>query len=141
MRNITGQAVVGDDLYGREYELTRLWEHFDQGEHVPMLAPRRVGKTSLMSGTAHLDHYEKRLELGLDEQEYAMARSILGLACRSRDGVRLSDLGRLGRGSEPTFQSVLRDLKADGYVVEGDRRLVFRSNLLRVWWRKHHGRG
>ena len=92
------------------------------------------------SGTAHLDHYEKRLELALDEQECAMAHSILGLASRSRDGVRMSDLGRLRRG-EPTFQSVLRDLKADGYVMEGDGRLVFRSNLLRVWWRKHHGRG
>ena len=23
MRNITGQAVIGDDLYGREYELTQ----------------------------------------------------------------------------------------------------------------------
>ena len=32
MRNIISQAVVGDDLYGREYELARLWEHFDQGE-------------------------------------------------------------------------------------------------------------
>ena len=93
------------------------------------------------SGTAHLDHYEKRLELALDEQECAMAHSILGLACRSRDGVRVSYLGRLSGGSEPTFQSVLRDLKADGYVMEGDGRLVFRSNLLRVWWRKHHGRG
>ena len=92
------------------------------------------------SGTAHLDHYEKRLELALDEQECTMAHSILELACRSRDGVRLSDLGRLSRGSAPTFQSVLRDLKADGYVTEADRRLAFRSNLLRAWWRKHHGR-
>ena len=48
MRNITGQAVVGDDLYGRDYELTRIWERLDQGEHLLMLAPRRVGKTSLM---------------------------------------------------------------------------------------------
>lgn len=93
------------------------------------------------SGTAHLDHYETRLELALDEQECALAHSILGLACRSRDGVRVSHLGRLSRGIEPTFQSVLRDLKADDYVMEGDGRLVFRSNLLRVWWRKHHGRG
>ena len=92
------------------------------------------------SGTAHLDHYEKRLELALDEQECTMAHSILKLACRSRDGVRLSDLGRLSRGSAPTFQSVLRDLKADGYVTEADGRLAFRSNLLRAWWRKHHGR-
>ena len=48
MRNITGQAVIGDDLYGREYEVTRLWEMLEQGEHILMLAPRRVGKTSLM---------------------------------------------------------------------------------------------
>lgn len=48
MRNIIGQAVVGDDLYGREYELKRLRAMLEQGEHVLMLAPRRVGKTSLM---------------------------------------------------------------------------------------------
>ena len=48
MRNIIGQAVVGDDLYGRDYELARIWERLDQGEHLLMLAPRRVGKTSLM---------------------------------------------------------------------------------------------
>lgn len=48
MRNITGQAVIGEDLYGRESELRLLWEKLEQGEHVLMLAPRRVGKTSLM---------------------------------------------------------------------------------------------
>ena len=48
MRNITGQAVVGDDLYGRDYELATLWERLEAGEHVLLLAPRRVGKTSLM---------------------------------------------------------------------------------------------
>ena len=25
MRNIIGPPVVGDDLYGRDYELARLW--------------------------------------------------------------------------------------------------------------------
>jgi hypothetical protein len=48
MRNIVGQAVIGDDLYGRDVELARLWETLRQGEHIHMLAPRRVGKTSLM---------------------------------------------------------------------------------------------
>ena len=48
MRNIIGQAVVGEDLYGRDYELARIWERLEQGEHILMLAPRRVGKTSLM---------------------------------------------------------------------------------------------
>ncbi len=48
MRNITGQVVVGDGLYGRTRELSQLWKKLEQGEHVLMLAPRRVGKTSLM---------------------------------------------------------------------------------------------
>ena len=48
MRNITGQAVTGENLYGRSRELADLWEKLEQGEHVLMLAPRRVGKTSLM---------------------------------------------------------------------------------------------
>ena len=48
VRNVIGQAVIGDDLYGREYELKRLREMLEQEEHVLMLAPRRVGKTSLM---------------------------------------------------------------------------------------------
>ena len=64
MRNIIGQPVAGDDLYGHEYELERLWEQLEQGEHRPDARAREVG-----------------------------------------------------------------------------RHLVFRSNLLRVWWRKHHGPG
>ena len=93
------------------------------------------------SGTPHLDHYETRLEIALDEQEHEMARAILRLACKSRDGVRFADLKRLRRDSEQTFMSVLRVLEADGYLRRRDSHLAFRSNLLREWWRKRHGRG
>ena len=98
-------------------------------------AERLAGET----GTAHLDHYATRLEIALDDREHEMAVAILGRACKTRDGARLADLGRLTRGRQQTFRSVLRDLKADGYLRERDRRLVFRSNLLREWWRKHQG--
>ena len=168
MRNIIGPPVVGDDLYGRDYELARLWEHLENGEHLLMLAPRRVGKTSLMlelkqaprenwdvipvageSGTPHLDHYETRLEIALDEQEHEAAHTILRLACKSRNGVRFADLKRLRRDSEQTFVSVLRVLEADGYLLRRSSHLAFRSNLLREWWKnllrewwkKRHGRG
>ena len=43
-----GQPVIGRDLYGRGAELRRLWDRLGQGEHIHMLAPRPVGKTSLM---------------------------------------------------------------------------------------------
>ena len=48
MRNVIGPPVMGDDLYGRQQEIDRLWSRLDGGEHLLMLAPRRVGKTSLM---------------------------------------------------------------------------------------------
>ena len=91
-------------------------------------------------GTAHLDHYEKRLEIALDEGECQMAYDILGRACRGKDGVAFADLEDLRRQGSETFQSVLGDLEADGYLKREDRGLLFRSNLLRAWWRKHHGR-
>ena len=39
MRNVIGKPVVGDDRFGREYELSRIWELLEQGEHILMLAP------------------------------------------------------------------------------------------------------
>ncbi len=48
IRNVTGPPVVGDDLYGREQEVEQLWSALARGESLLMLAPRRVGKTSLM---------------------------------------------------------------------------------------------
>ena len=45
MQNITGQPVVGDNLYGRAYEMGTLWERLERGEHVLLLAPRRVWAT------------------------------------------------------------------------------------------------
>lgn len=48
MRNMTGSPVVGSDLFGREIEIGRLWRDLENDQHVLMLAPRRVGKTSLM---------------------------------------------------------------------------------------------
>ena len=43
MRNIIGQPVAGNDLYGREYELDRLWEQLEQGENRPDARAREGG--------------------------------------------------------------------------------------------------
>lgn len=42
-----GSPVKGDDFFNRRIEQDALWEHLE-GDDVLMLAPRRVGKTSLM---------------------------------------------------------------------------------------------
>ncbi len=42
-----GSPVTGGDFFDREKELRQLWEYL-QGDDLLLLAPRRVGKTSLM---------------------------------------------------------------------------------------------
>lgn len=47
MNNILGQPVEGADFFDREVDTQRTWSALDEGNHVLLLAPRRVGKTSL----------------------------------------------------------------------------------------------
>lgn len=48
MRNVTGSPVTGGDLFGRSREIETLWRRVAANQHALMLAPRRIGKTSLM---------------------------------------------------------------------------------------------
>ena len=89
------------------------------------------------SGTSHLDHYAERLANMFDHRELNAAQEILGLACRAETGIAVAELGEA-----PTpKRTALRGLKADGYLDEQDGRIAFRSNLLRIWWRKNQGAG
>ena len=45
--NVTGKPVQHDNFYDREREITKLWLHL-ANDDVLLLAPRRVGKTSVM---------------------------------------------------------------------------------------------
>lgn len=48
MAFITGQVVRGKNFFNRKYELEDIWEAVNNGEHSLLVAPRRVGKTSIM---------------------------------------------------------------------------------------------
>ncbi len=48
MSIIAGQAVRGEDFWDRPYILEDMIEVVERGEHILLVAPRRVGKTSLM---------------------------------------------------------------------------------------------
>ncbi len=48
MNNSVGQAVRGKDFWKRESELASLWFAIESGSHILLVAPRRVGKTSIM---------------------------------------------------------------------------------------------
>ncbi len=47
MKNRTGKPVRSDDFFDRRQEVAELW-HLVERDHVLLLAPRRVGKTSLL---------------------------------------------------------------------------------------------
>jgi hypothetical protein len=47
MNNILGQPVEGIDFYDRERDTEQIWSSLKEGNHILLLAPRRVGKTSL----------------------------------------------------------------------------------------------
>ena len=42
-----GSPVTGDDFFDRESEQRQIWEYL-RGDDLLLLAPRRIGKTSLM---------------------------------------------------------------------------------------------
>lgn len=46
-RNLVGPPVQGNDFYDREPDQRRIWEYLET-DNLLLLAPRRVGKTSLM---------------------------------------------------------------------------------------------
>lgn len=63
--NLKGQVgnwVVGETFWNREHEVKQLRTHLEEGRHIMVVAPRRVGKTSLMREVANQ----------LDEQCYSV---------------------------------------------------------------------
>ena len=52
MQNITGNPVDGDDFFGRADELKQLQSSVEAGNHVLLVGPRRVGKSSLVAELA-----------------------------------------------------------------------------------------
>ena len=54
IRNITGNPVSGHDFHGRHAELKTLRRTIENGNHVLLLAPRRVGKSSVVAETKRL---------------------------------------------------------------------------------------
>jgi hypothetical protein len=79
-----GNWVVGEKFWGRERECQLLCELLDDGAHVLIVAPRRVGKTSLMRETARRlgDRYDC-LFVDLEKSERA-ADAVVELALATR---------------------------------------------------------
>lgn len=52
LRGQVGNWVAGETFWDRDAEVRQLRQHLEDGQHVMIIAPRRVGKTSLMREVA-----------------------------------------------------------------------------------------
>ncbi|MEZ4297553.1 MAG: ATP-binding protein [Polyangiaceae bacterium] len=132
MKGAVGNWVVGEEFWGREQELRELKELLDGGSHVLLVAPRRVGKTSLMRELGQrLDKTHRCLFVDLEgSQSPADAIAELGLATRAHTSLwkRTQDVFR---GLLDNVESVgayeisikLREGVASGWQTKGQRLL------------------
>ena len=110
---------------------------------------RRVYEEDLLGvpGHAHLQHYETRLRLVLDDGAYRTALELLTEAATnggrlSHDTVSKHLRSSMGAGTRSGHVlDVLHLLEHDGYLAEeGDEGYRFVSGLLEDWWRARHAR-
>jgi hypothetical protein len=128
LRNATGQPVKGENFFDRDAERAAIWSDLPT-EHLLLLAPRRVGKTSLLYRLyeeARANEYEPVFSdvSGL-ASELAFVERLYAAVAESPDAGGL--LGPLKRGRVGQFFKNLKSLKVS--EVE----LVFQDRLPNEW--------
>lgn len=132
MKKTVGNWVTGDRFWDREEEIPLFIELLDEGAHILLVAPRRVGKTSLMREVAArvADRYiclyvdlqksespiDAMVELGAATQPH------LGLWARTRETFRNTLAGVESLGIDE-LQVKLRDGLAGDWQAKGERLL------------------
>ena len=80
MRNITGTVAEGEDFFGRDKEQRQMWSKLQDNANLALLAPRRVGKTSLLKRLkATANHHGYRavyLDVGDAADEWAFVERL-----------------------------------------------------------------
>lgn len=93
MRNVVGKPVVGENFFGRERELEAL-DRITRDEHVLLLAPRRVGKTSLLFALSSKVAQEGTavgvfVSAAVAKNELQLVRAVLQAIYDTREGKRI----------------------------------------------------
>jgi hypothetical protein len=136
VRNTRGKAAVDDDFFGREAEVIELLETL-RGDNVLLLAPRRVGKTSLMHALAKRWRAEEGNAAffvdvqgaGSELQFVRKVASVLdkaaveGVIASARRGLArvLQTVGKVGGTAGPVgLELELRSAKEDDWLAVAD---------------------
>lgn len=115
MRNIVGEAVQGADFYDRLHVVRRIWSTLEV-DNILLLAPRRVGKTSVLYRLRDEAPQQGRTAIfwsaarAHDELDFVRRLVELALEARPEASAGVSALGRL-----------LEQVKRVGGVELGDR--------------------
>ncbi|MEM6796780.1 MAG: ATP-binding protein [Acidobacteriota bacterium] len=114
-----GPPVRGDDFFDREQEQRQIWEYL-RSDDLLLLAPRRVGKTSLML-RLHDTAGERNLEAAL--VSVAGAVDEVGFVRKLYESVSKLDSGtevlkRLGKGPVGRYLSRVKKMSVSGFAVE-----------------------
>ncbi|MGB0712309.1 MAG: AAA family ATPase [Gammaproteobacteria bacterium] len=123
MKNRVGSPVEGEDFFDRENEIASMWRALDGG-NLLLLAPRRVGKTSLMKRLVHLapgQGYQAlylTVEGAVDEADFVQ-RLYRAVAEHHPDQVRRL-LNRSTGGVLGSFLGRIKKVGAMGVSVELD---------------------
>ena len=89
MKRALGNWVVGDRFWDREQELDLFMEYLEAGGNVLLIAPRRIGKTSLMREAArHLEGRYICLQVDL-QKAHSPADAIVELSIATRPHLSL----------------------------------------------------
>ena len=108
LQNVTGQVVEGDNFFDRQVEIARFWRALET-DNVLLLAPRRVGKSSVLRrmkadaelhdfASVYVDVSDCGDELRFVERVYAAILEHHGSAEQLWSGIKESWLGKtIGR--------------------------------------------
>lgn len=128
VRNTTGQPVKGQDFFDRDAERASLWSDL-KTDHVLLLAPRRVGKTSLLyrlfDGARPNEYEPVFTDVSGLSSELAFVERLYAAVAQSPASGGL--LGPLKRGRVKQYFKGIRSLKVS--EVE----LVFQDRLPNDW--------
>jgi hypothetical protein len=121
IKNLVGPPVSGGNFYDREPEQGQIWRRLDT-DHLLLLAPRRVGKTSLMrklGETAEQHGFQATYTSAAGvESELAFVEKVYGAVARLDRGKRA--LRRITKGPLGRFVKRIRKVAVLGTSVEFD---------------------
>jgi hypothetical protein len=93
-----------------------------------------------VNGGPYLDHYAERLDHVMDESDAALAKLILSFCSQGKNGAAIKHLIASCQCPPERFMAVTQTLQEDGYLLEVEGALMFRSNLVREFWKRVKGR-